>query len=128
MVELSRVKQGEKVADLGSGDGRISLAFAKIGGIVTGYELDKDLVQSSERAIKDAQVQSLVVIKNENFWDADLSKFEIVCIYPMPDIMEQLEEKLTNELKKGARVLTNYYLFPTWKPKMVKDNIYLFEK
>lgn len=128
MVELSRLTNGEIVADLGSGDGRISIAFAKAGGRATGFEIDIELVHRSEQIIKAASLQDVIKINNQNFWEEDLSSFDIVVVYPMPDIMEQLERKLTTELKKGARVLTNYYVFPSWKQKEMKDNIYLFER
>ena len=128
MIELSSIQPGETVADLGSGDGRISIAFANKGGVVTGYELDSDLVKRSNDLINKAGVNQNAHILNKDFWIADLSRFDIITIYPMPDIMLSLEEKLLNELKPGARVLTNYYQFPKWKKIGCKNHIYLYQK
>lgn len=128
MIELSSILPGETVADLGSGDGRISIAFANKGGIVTGYELDPNLVKMSNNLINKAEATQNTHILNEDFWIADLSGFDIVTIYPMPDIMSSLEEKLLKELKPEARVLTNYYQFPKWKKVACKNHIYLYQK
>lgn len=126
MIELAAIQPGEKAADLGSGDGRIVIELAKAGAIVTGYELDEKLVKLSTENIKQAHVQAIILQKD--FWQEDLSKYNIICVYPMPDIMHALEEKLLKELKQGSRVLLNYYPFPSWQEVTKKDNIYLYRR
>ena len=127
MVELSEIKVGERVADLGSGDGRISIAFGKKGAIVTGYELDDRLIDESQKEIQNQKLEKNVIIKKEDFWNTDLSSYDVIVVYPMPDIMAPLEKKLLEELKDGARVLSNFYTFPKWKYTECKDKIYLYE-
>jgi 16S rRNA A1518/A1519 N6-dimethyltransferase RsmA/KsgA/DIM1 with predicted DNA glycosylase/AP lyase activity len=127
MVELSEIKVGERVADLGSGDGRISIAFGKKGAIVTGYELDDRLIKESQKEIQNQKLGNNVIIKKEDFWNTDLSSYDVIVVYPMPDIMAPLEKKLLEELKDGARVLSNFYTFPKWKYTECKDKIYLYE-
>ncbi len=127
MVALSGISENELVADLGSGDGRISIAFGKIGAHVTGYELDEKLLGISQQEIVKEKLEKKISIKNEDFWDADLSHYDVIVIYPMPDIMAPLEKKLLKELKNGARVLSNFYTFPNWKYSKCKDKIYLYE-
>src|SRR5580692_261822 len=52
MLELVQLKAGEKMFDLGSGDGRIVIMAAqKYRANATGIELDADLVQSSTAKI-----------------------------------------------------------------------------
>lgn len=114
------------MADLGSGDGRIIIEFAKRGVTAHGYEIDSEQKEESERKSKEANVQSLVTVHNVNFWNVDLSMYDIITMYPMPDVMDVLEEKLKKELKKGTRVLLNYYPFNSKKPKSVKDHIYYY--
>lgn len=128
MVELSSVQGFDKVADLGSGDGRISIAFAKKRALVTGFEIDEGLVEKSSELILEKGLQKHVKILNQDFWEADLKEFDIVCVYPMPDIMEELERKLKSDLKTGAKVLTNYYQFPNWKYTEEKNKVYLYSK
>ena len=44
MIEFAKLKKGEKVVDLGSGDGRVVLEFARKGVEVHGYEINPLLV------------------------------------------------------------------------------------
>ncbi len=126
MIELSKVKEGEKVADLGSGDGRIAIAFAKSGALVDGFELDEERIKESRELIKIERLDKKIKIHNKNFWDVDLSPYDITVIYPMPDVMQELEEKLSKELKMGTRILLNYYPFPSLKCKALKNKVYLY--
>lgn len=128
MIELADVKPGEKVADLGSGDGRIVIAMAQKGAHAFGYELNNTLIKKSEEEIKKLHLENTAHILQKEFWQEDLSVYSIITVYPMPDIMQNLEAKLINELKPGARVLLNYYPFLTWKVKEEKNHIFLYTK
>lgn len=125
MVELADIKPDDIGADLGSGDGRISIAFSKAGIEMYGYEIDKDLRNKSLELIKSENLKNVHIL-DIDFWSEDLSKYSIVCCYPMPAIMGRLEKKLKEELKPGSRVLLNYFPFLHWKEKAIKDNIYLY--
>ncbi|MDO8269139.1 MAG: 50S ribosomal protein L11 methyltransferase [Candidatus Levybacteria bacterium] len=128
MVHLSNVTQIDKVADLGTGDGRIAIAFAKEGAWVDAYELDNDLLKKAKEAVKKEKLGNHIKILKKDFWEVDLSEYDIICVYPMPDIIIELEEKLLTELKPGARVLLNYYPFPDWKFTTCENNVYLYVK
>lgn len=151
MVELANVKPGEYAADLGCGDGRITIALAKAGAIATGYDLNDDLLHLAKENIQKefpslnipptpspqpspTKVgegdQGVVVptILKKDFWYEDLSKYSIICCYPMPAIMGRLEKKLQEELRPGSRVLLNYFPFLHWKLTTTKDNIFLYKK
>lgn len=127
MIELAAAQSGEKAADLGSGDGRIVTAFAKTGIEAHGYEIDNELRRLSEQNIKELHLTN-VFIHNKDFWDENLSQYNIICCYPMPTIMGRLERKLKEEVKPGSRVLLNYFPFKHWKLEKTKDNIYLYRK
>ncbi|SRR6266404_738665 len=127
MVELAEIKPDEKGADLGSGDGRIVIAFAKSGVEMHGYEIDEELKNLSKENIKGLNITN-AFIHQTDFWNENLSSYDIICCYPMPTIMGRLERKLQEELKPGSRVLLNYFPFKHWKLEKTKDNIYLYEK
>ena len=128
MVELARPEKGERMADLGSGDGRILIAFAQKGIKTHGFELDPLLINTSQILIKKEKLESQITIEQKNFWHEDLGKFDIITIYPMPDIMENLKKKLLQETKSRTRILLNYYPLPTIKPTAQKHNIYLYHR
>lgn len=127
MVELADAKPDEKAVDLGSGDGRIVIAFAKTGVETYGYEIDDELRKLSKQNIEESNLNN-AFIYNKDFWQEDLSEYEIICCYPMQTIMGRLERKLQEELKPGSRVLLNYFPFKHWKEKKIKDNIFLYVK
>src|SRR5581483_6197749 len=52
MIELAEIQPGEKAADLGCGDGRISIALAQAGAITTAYELDDKLIDIAKQNIQ----------------------------------------------------------------------------
>lgn len=128
MMTLATIKPGEQAADLGSGDGRIVIALAKHGAQAVGYELDEKLIQLAEENILKEHVKQNARIFHKDFWGENLSQYSVITVYPMPDIMETLEEKLLQELNPGSRVLVNYYPFPHWKETAEKDHVYLYVK
>jgi len=127
MVELSEIKKGERMCDLGAGDGRIVVEFAKAGAETCGYELDEELVKRSRDEIEKNKLLNAKIYQKD-FWKEDLSLYDVITVYPMPDVMERLEAKLLKELKKGAKVLVNYYTFENWGYEKTRDNIYLYRK
>jgi protein-L-isoaspartate O-methyltransferase len=127
MVELAQAQPGEKVADLGSGDGRIVIAFAKNGNPTVGYEIDEKLKKVAEENIQKENLTNAVILQKD-FWQEDLSQYDIICCYPMPTVMGRLERKLKEELHPGSRVLLNYFPFLHWKETVKKDNIFLYKK
>jgi len=127
ILKLARVKPGQKVADLGSGDGRILLAFAKAGAVARGYEINPILVWYSRRAIKKAGLEKNAFVEWKSMWRADISDCDTVFVYDFPNFMSQLGEKLERELRVGTKVISNVYKIPEWEPLKVEDNLYLYE-
>ncbi len=111
MAQMANARPGMKLVDIGSGDGRIIIAFAKMGLETHGYEINPLLVMQSRRAIKKAGLEGKTFVHGESFWHADLSKFDIVTVYGIGKIMEPLGEKLKRELKPGAKIISNVYQF-----------------
>ena len=127
MIELADPKPGEKMADLGSGDGRIVREFAKRGIESHGYEVNSELALLSESKVLDESLDEKAFIHIADFWEENLSDFNIVIVYGMTSIMQHLEKKLQSELKPGSRVLSSIFHFPAWEPKTQKDNVFLYE-
>lgn len=127
MLKLAGDVKNKKVADLGAGDGRISIAFAKARAEVDAYELDENLIATLRRQVEIEKLADSVSVRQENLWNADFSIYDVLCIYPMPDIMETLEEKLKKEAKHGAKIITNYYPFSNLKHRGLENKIYLYQ-
>ena len=128
MVLLSDIKPGEKAIDLGSGDGRLVIALAKKGAQAHGYEINPLLVFLSRNNIKQAGLQGKAFIHFGNFWLLDFSEFDVVTVYGISHMMKRLEVKLKKELRPGARVVSNYFVFPNWPPSKKENSVRLYKK
>lgn len=128
MIELAEIKSGEKVADLGAGDGRLVIALAKKGAEAHGYEINPILVWQARRNINKAGLRRKAFIHWQNFWNEDLSGFDIITVYGIGYIMKKLEKKLRKELKDNARVVSNTFCFPTWPQIKEEGGVYLYKK
>lgn len=128
MIKLAKAVKGDKIVDLGSGNGKIVIEFAKRGIETHGYEINPFLVWISKRRIKKLNLQDKAFIHWKNFMNESLSKYDIVCTYQIWYMMNKLEFKLKRELKKGAKIISNTWKFPNWKLKKEDKGVYLYTK
>lgn len=128
MIKMLKVKPGEKVADLGSGNGKLVIELARRGAQAHGFEIDPILVWRSRRKIKKLGLEEKAFIHWKNLWSVDYSPYSSITIYGIPYIMKDLEKKLKGELKTGSKVVSNYFTFPNWKPKSRKHGVVLYIK
>ena len=128
MVKIAGSLNGQRAADLGSGDGRIVMALAEAGAEAHGYEVNPWLVWRSRAAVKKAGLESRAFIHWQSFWRENLSSFNLITVYGFPHMMKKLERKLHQELEPGAKVVSNIYQFPGWTPSVSENKIHLYER
>lgn len=126
IIKLLNPKPGEKIVDLGSGDGKLLFEIAKNEAKAYGYEINPIAYFESIFKMKRLGLKN-VRIYRKNFFDVDLSKFDAVVIYGITGVMPRLEKKLKTELKPGTRVISNYFKFPNLKPVEKRGNVLLYE-
>lgn len=126
MVKLAQPKQGMRMVDLGCGDGRILIAFAKAGIEATGLEISKNRLNLSMQNLLKENLEKNVVIKEKSFFDEDLSEYDIITLYGLDSIMPKIEEKIIKEARAGTKILSNYFQFPTLKPVKEENKVYLY--
>jgi len=124
MVKFANIKPGQKVIDLGSGNGKILLAFANKGATATGYELNPILFLISKIRTKKAD---RITVKKKSLWDANLSEYDVIAFFGIEYIMEKLEEKILRETKPGTKVISNKFIFPNIKYTDKRNDVYLYE-
>lgn len=128
MLELADTIKGKKMADLGAGDGRIVIQFAKAGAEAHGYEVDPTLAFKAEQNIMEEGLDEKAFIHIEDFFQIDYSQYDIITIYGMSVVLAKLEKPIQRALKPGARVISSIFTFPNWKPRISKDNVHLYVK
>ncbi|MFL6417081.1 MAG: SAM-dependent methyltransferase [Bryobacteraceae bacterium] len=122
MLQLANLRPGEKMFDLGSGDGRIVIMSAqKYGADATGIELDNALVKQSEKRIRKLGLSSKARIVEGDLLKQDYSSADLITVYLLPFGNEKLTPILEKQLKPGCRVISHNAEFKSWKPVKVED-------
>jgi tRNA G10 N-methylase Trm11 len=118
MLRMAKIKKGDVLYDLGSGDGRIPIAAAKQYGIrAVGIEIDPKLVTEAEENARQANVAGLVRFRNEDMFRIDVSEATIVTLYLSEKLNVLLRPKLLRELRPGSRILSHDFRMGDWKPE-----------
>lgn len=128
MLKLAKVNPGEKMIDLGSGDGRIVEEFARAGADAYGVEINKILVFYSGLRLKLLGLENKATVYYGDFFDEDYLKYDIITIFGQPFIMKKLEEKIFNEARPGTRIIVNRFKFPNKIYQEEDSGIYLYIK
>ncbi|MBU2591983.1 MAG: methyltransferase domain-containing protein [Patescibacteria group bacterium] len=126
MISLAKVKKGDLVVDLGSGDGRILIEAAKRGAKAIGYEIDPFLVLKSRKEIKKAGLSNLAKVYWKSFWLADLKEPTVITTYLFPKYMDKLYLLLKKNRPTNLRLVSNRYQFSRKKSIKSKNGIYLY--
>ena len=112
MLLLSKVKPGEEVYDLGSGDGRIVIISTKeFGARSTGIEIDVFRAFYSKLLIRLLGLGGKARVIWSSFYGVDLSKADVVTVYLMPETNDKLMPKLERELRPTSRVVSHAFRF-----------------
>ena len=116
MLKLAVVTDKDLVVDLGSGDGRILIAAAKVcGAQAVGYEIDRELVRFSRARIQQADSDKLIAVHEQDFFTADFSAATVVTAFLYPAVLEKLKPQF-GKLKPGTRIVTHTFAIPDAAP------------
>jgi len=126
MLSLGGAKKGEKVFDLGSGDGRIVIIAAeKFGMNAVGVEYDKDLFSQSSEKIRRMGLSEKARIIHGDLLQQDYTSADLITVYLLPVANDKLRPILEKQLKKGARVVAHDFEVGGWradKTEVVEDD------
>lgn len=120
MLEIAKVKKGDVLYDLGSGDGRIVIAAAqKYGTRGVGIDINPERVSEANANARAAKVTDLVQFRQQDLFKTDLSEATVVTLYLLPDINVKLRPQLFRQLKPGTRIVSHDFDMGEWKPERV---------
>lgn len=132
MLALAGVHPGDRLVDLGSGDGRIVITAAKRYGIdAVGVEINPALVRQARGNAAAAGVTAKTTFVEGDLFDYDLRKATVVTIFLLPGINMRLKPKLLKELQPGARIVSHRFdMGLNWPPEKTEvvrgEPIYLW--
>jgi len=130
MLDLAQVGPGDRLVDLGCGDGRIVIAAAQRGAVGHGVDVDPARIQEAEAAAHLAGVADRASFAQGDLFAADLTGASVVTLFLMPHVNGWLEGKLRRELAPGTRVAGYAFAMPGWAPateaEHARQKIYLW--
>ena len=113
----AELKAGEKMFDLGSGDGRIVIMAAqKYHADATGVELDSDLAQSSQAKLRQLGLQKTARIIYGDILKQNYSSANLITVYLLPESNIKVRPILEAQLKKGTRIVAHDFEVGGWTP------------
>lgn len=125
MLELAKVKKGDVVYDLGSGDGRIVITAAQKYGVkAVGFEIDPERIKEAHENIKKAGVERLVEIRQQDIRTVDLSPATVLTLYLLPEVNLMIRPNIWKQMRPGSRVVSHDFDMGDWpavKVENVKD-------
>jgi precorrin-6B methylase 2 len=118
MLEVARLKPGEIIYDLGSGDGRIVITAAQRYGVqAVGVELMPELCRQARARVGAAGLSARIRIVEGSALRVDLSPADVVTMFFLTGSNERLRPALEKQLHPGARVVSNEFPVRGWRPK-----------
>ena len=122
MLDLARVKPGDVVYDIGSGDGAIIIRAAKKYGVRgVGIEIDQELVLKARDIAFREKVEHLVEFRVQDGFTVDVSPATVVTLYMLPEFNAKLRPMLERQLKIGTRVVSHDYPIQGWSPDRIEQ-------
>lgn len=118
MLNMARVRTGDVLYDLGSGDGRIPITAAsrfKVRG--TGIEINPERIAEANANAEKAGVADLVTFKEEDLFETDFSDATVVTLYLLDSLNEKLRPRLLAELAPGTRIVSHAFRMGDWEPE-----------
>ncbi len=115
MLILAGVKAGDRLIDLGSGDGRIVIEAAKRGARGLGVDLDPSLVRLATQNADKAGVADRARFEVRDIFETDLSGATVVTMYLLPEFNAKLLDRFL-KLKPGTRIVSHDGGIGDWLP------------
>ncbi len=121
MLQLGSLQPGERMCDLGSGDGRIVITAAReFHANAVGVEIDPLLVRDSSVQIRKLGLASTARIINGDLQKQRYSSYDLITVYLLPESNNLIQPMLERDLKHGARVVSHDFEFQGWRPVKIE--------
>jgi hypothetical protein len=117
MLDMAKVKPGEYLIDLGSGDGRIVVTAAQRGARAFGVDLNPQRVKEAVANAAKAGISDRASFQVKDLFDTDVSKADVVTAYLLPLVNLDVRPRLLEQMRPGARLVTHaFHMGDDWWP------------
>jgi ribosomal protein L11 methylase PrmA len=121
MLELAALTPGDRLLDLGCGDGRIVIAAARSGVEAIGVDIDPQRIAQAEDAARAADVGDRARFRQEDMFATALGEADVITMYLLANVNVWLGPRLRAEARPGTRIVS--YAFPIggWEPAATRQ-------
>ena len=124
-LRLADLQPGQRMIELGCGDGKVLIAAAKQGISVVGYELNPILAAICWLRTRRYRKQVRVICAD--FWRADWPSTDVIFTFLLPKYMEKLDKKIIQSKHKPVKLISFAFAVPGKKPIIEKDGVYRYD-
>lgn len=124
-LKLSALKQGERLLELGCGDGKVLVAAARAGAYATGYELNPIL--ACVAWIRTRKYRHNVRVVWGDFWRVDWPPADVIFVFLLPKYMQKLDTKIVQDASKPVRLVSFAFTIKSRKPTKILHDVYRYD-
>lgn len=124
-VKLLGLKPGQKIIELGSGDGRVLIAAAEAGLYATGYELNPILALYSW--IRTRKYKGKVKIVCGNFWNKKWPETDGIFVFLLDPYMEKLNKFIIQRYKNPINLVSFAFKIPNREYEREVSGLFLYK-
>jgi 16S rRNA A1518/A1519 N6-dimethyltransferase RsmA/KsgA/DIM1 with predicted DNA glycosylase/AP lyase activity len=123
-LELANLQPGDRLIELGCGDGRVVLAAARQGLQVTGYELNPLLALLAW--LRTLRYRRQVRIIWGDFWRSDWPPTDAIFTFLLTKYMKKLDNKIVQYNHKPVKLVSFAFQIPDKQATAEKSGVYLY--
>jgi cyclopropane fatty-acyl-phospholipid synthase-like methyltransferase len=127
IIKFAGLRPGEKLYDLGSGDGRVLIAASKnkfVRGV--GVEIDPIKVWLSRYFIMTEKLTSKIKINRGNMYSFDVSEADVIYLYLTHQALDRLFPEVLDRMKPSARIVCYRFCIRNLEPTKINEDQNLF--
>ena len=118
ILRLADLKTGEAVYELGAGEGRLLLQFAKTPATkITGFEIS--LVPYAIAWLRILRMRPRVTVRFKDFFRVDFREANVIFCFLTPPAMRKLKQKFEAECAPGTRIISYSFSIPGWTSQVM---------
>ncbi len=124
-LDLAELSKDQVLIELGSGDGRVLIAAAKLGIKSVGYELNPILVIISY--LRTVRYRGSIRIIWANYWRADWPQADAVFVFLIERYMKKLDSYLLKYKYRPVKLISFAFKIPGKTPTQSKAGVYIYQ-
>jgi SAM-dependent methyltransferase len=127
MLSMADLQAGQRLVDLGAGDGRIVIVAARrFGARAVGVEIDplRCLLANALIAVLGLRERARVIYGNA--FALGLAQADVVTLYLLQSTNQRIKAHLLDQLRPGTKVVSHTFSFEGWVPVAIDERRRLF--